>query len=237
MNERNTTEAAALAPAAFEGTHRLGTLMKTQALAIQDGRRWRRRFAAAIALALLVGAGAAILLRKPFVLDAATDAEMHKVEREKNAEEQYLLAVELANEPAWKSVEKYFPKDPVYVPRANQQLARFYEQHDRWADALKLFQKFANYPDVERSYKAFGLAGECVVYSIEKNPQESARAGLELSKISGGLEPAKLDPLLDRQMVAAVGTALRKTKTLLSTAQNAEWDKWLDSHFHDESAQ
>ncbi|HEV2970816.1 MAG TPA: serine/threonine-protein kinase [Pirellulales bacterium] len=233
FDERNTSEAAAFRDSTFYGTRRLGGVMKTQALAIRDDRRWRRRLTLAMVAAFVVGGASAMLLRKPFLLAAsAASSDGRLIDKRNTVTEQYLFAVENGTEAAWKSVGLYFPNDTRYVPRANQQLARYYLQHDRWDDALKLFEQFAKHND-DPPYKAFGLAGECVVYYLEKNQKKSSEKALELSTVAGGLEPAKLESLLDRQMMQAVSYAIRKD--LAADSQSpALWDKWLEQHFHDE---
>jgi serine/threonine-protein kinase len=251
LDERNTTEAAALAPPSLDGGarapagRRLDTLMKTQALAIRDDRRFRRRLAVALAAAFLVGGAAALLLRPAFLLDASAS----RIPRKKSAAEQYLYAREAdptLAEAAWKSVGDYFPKDDEYTPRANQQLARYYLQHDRLDDALEIFDDFAGYDDVDTEYRAFGLAGECVAYFIEarqeKNPakttalrEKSDKSETELAELDPrGLEPDKLvQKLKDQQMVQAIGNVL----VLKKRGQSSDtWSKWLESHFHDEPA-
>jgi tRNA A-37 threonylcarbamoyl transferase component Bud32 len=165
----------------------------------------------------------------------ASETASATIDRKPSSMEQYLYAVQLGTEAGWKSVAAYFPNDKVYVPRAQQQLARYYLQQDRYDEALALFKDFANYDAVESKYKAFGLAGECVVYSLKGNQQGSAAEGLKLSTLAGGLTPDKLDKLLDRQMVELVGHVLRKDPTLNNKQTAAEWSKWQDEHFHDEA--
>jgi serine/threonine-protein kinase len=245
LDERNTTEAAALALPSLDGTRRLDTLMKTQALAIRDDRRFRRRLAVALAAAFLVGGAAALLLRPAFLLDASAS----RIPRKKSAAEQYLYAREAdptLAEAAWKSVEEYF-NDLEYTPRANQQLARYYLQHDRLDDALKIFGDFvADYYDVDTEYWAFGLAGECVVYFLEakqeKNPVKrdeliarSNKSKEDLSRLAPqGLDPDTLvKKLKDQQMVQAIGNVLVSQK---KDETSDAWSKWLESHFHDEPA-
>ena len=60
-----------------------------------------------------------------------------------------------------------FPTTRNISPCAEQQLAELYLQQDNYAAALKIFHDFAHADDVERSYRAFGLAGECVAYSLQ----------------------------------------------------------------------
>ncbi len=250
LDERNTTEAAALAPPTLDGTRRLDTLMKTQALTIRDDRRFRRRLTLALVAAFVVGGAAALLLRPSFLLgNRASASSASGIPKKLTPAEQYLYAREadpIVAEAAWKSVAEYFPEDDEYTPRANQQLARYYLQHDRLDDALKKFEEFWYYDSVETEYRAFGLAGECVVYFIkarqETNPvkradllEESQKREDELAELAGGLTPEKLDRAIkDRQMVQAIGNVLLLQKN--KKTDSGEWSKWLESHFHDEPA-
>ncbi len=236
LDERNTTELTALGHSPLAGTQRLDAAMKTQALAVYKGRRWVRRLAGIVAAGFVLGGAAGLLLRPPFLLNVpASETAGATIEKKSTAQEQYLYAVQVGSEASWNSVVRYFPDNKVYVPRARQQLARFYLQHDRYDEALKLFQEFAKYDDVESKYRAFGLAGQCVVYSLEGKQQESIAKGLELSKLAGGLAPVNLDKLLDRQMVQLVGHVLRKDLIANNQQMSAEWDKWQEQHFHDEA--
>jgi hypothetical protein len=232
---------------------RLDTLMKTQALAIRDDRRFRRRLAVGLAAAFLVGGAAALLLRPSFLLGGrAIASTAGGIPKKATPAEQYLYARQadpVVAEAAWKSVAAYFPDDEEYTPRANQQLARYYLQHDRLDDALKMFEEFSDYDEVEKEYRAFGLAGECVVYFIEArqetNPAKRAdlfdksdKREKELAKLAGNLQPDKLvDLIKDRQMVQAIGNVLVLQKDDPKKKPDSEaWGKWLESHFHDEPA-
>ena len=108
-------------------------------------------------------------------------------------------------------------------------------QQDNYDAALKIFQDFAHADDVERTYRAFGLAGECVAYSLLGKQKESSAASTQLSLLAGGLQPAKLEPLMDRQLVRLVGYAVRKNRQALDKQTTSEWDKWLDTHFHEDT--
>jgi eukaryotic-like serine/threonine-protein kinase len=248
LDERNTIEAAALGHSPLDGTRRLDTLMRTQALAIHDDRRFRRRLALVLAAAFLIGGTSALLLRRSFLLDTrAAAAPSNGIPDKGSPVEQYLYAREAGPElaeAAWNSVADFYPEDDVYTPLAKQQLARYYLERDRYDDALKIYDWFAEDDEVDQ-YRAFGLAGECVVYFVEateeeqKNPAKaavlkakSAKSEADLSKLAGGLEPARLDKLLkDRDMVQAIG----KVQVLHRDPKKSdEWNKWLESHFHDD---
>jgi serine/threonine-protein kinase len=223
-------------PAVSETTQRLSVLMHTQTLAVRRRRHWWQWVAAAAVAAFIVGALGAWLRRQPFLLDApAAETTATTIERRDSALEQYLYAVQLGTEAGWKSVGRYFPNDKKYLPRAQQQLAELYLQQDNFAAALKIFQDFAHADEVERSYRAFGLAGECVAYSLLGKQKESSTASGQLATLAGGLQPAKLEPLMDRQLVRLVGFAVRKNRQALDKQTTSDWDKWLDTHFHDDA--
>ena len=223
LDERNTTEAAAPNQSTLEATRRLDTLMRTQALSIRGERRWRWRIAAAVAVAFVLGGAAARVMRKPLILDtSAAGLGAAAIEQQKAAAEQYLFAVELGTEAAWKSVRQFFPNDNEYTPRADQQLARLYLDNGRYEEALKLFQKFAHNPPLQdNKYKAFGLTGECLAYYSLMQAKETpkslrdkykaniAKAGGELLGLSGGAQCEKLGAMLDRQMARNVSDVLK----------------------------
>ncbi len=246
LDERNTIEAAALNQSTLEATRRLDTLMRTQALSIRGERRWWWRIAAAVAVAFVLGGAAARAMRRPFILDtSAAGLGTAAIEQQKTAAEQYLFAVELGTEAAWKSVRHFFPNDKEYTPRADQQLARLYSNNGRYEEALKLFQQFARNPPLgDPKYKAFGLAGECLAYYSLMQAKETpkalhdeyqhdiAKAGRELLKLCGGSQRDKLGAMLDRQMARDVSEVLKNTNSDDSQA----FEQLRAANFRDESS-
>ena len=119
-------------------------------------------------------------------------------------------------------------------------------QKDKTADALQIFQKFAHFDDAEVHYKAFGLAGECVVYSIMPGREkDSAEKIDELQRLlrrpndppGTWRNPNRLEIALgDPYLVRALGYAMRKETKSVDKQNATEWEKWTDSHFHDEAA-
>jgi eukaryotic-like serine/threonine-protein kinase len=218
-----------------EATRRLGSVMKTQALAVQRRRSWLSWSTGLVVAAFAVGAVAAVLPKQSFLLDVPKGSAP-VVPNQGSAAMQYTYATLLETEAAFKSVAEYYPADKKWVPMAREQLAELYLQKDDNTAALKIFQDFARSDKIEKQYIAFGLAGECVVYSLEHKPEDTAlaaQAALDLEKLAGGLEPDKLERLLDRQMVRLVGTALRKNHKAITDNQKLEWEKWLDAHFNE----
>jgi serine/threonine-protein kinase len=218
-----------------EATRRLSAVMRTQAIAVRRRRSWLGWSAAIVAIAFLLGAAAAVRSKQPFLLDVPNGTV--DVANQGSAAAQYTYATLMETEAAFKSVAAYYHDDKHYVPMADEQLAKLYLRQDNYDAALQLFKKFAGDDKIENRYIAFGLAGECVVYSLQRDQDGFARAAAKLGNLAGGLEPDKLEKLhLDRQMVRLVGTALSKNQKATTTQQSADWDKWLDAHFRDESA-
>ncbi len=223
-------------------TRRLASVMKTQALAAQRRRGWWRWVSLTAVGAFVLGGLGAMLSRGPFLLDVP--AAETAVERKASARDQYLYAYDLASEAGWKSVAEYFPADKKYVPYAEEQLAMFYVQKDQFDAALALFQKLAHADEVEVQRRAFGLAGECVVYSILPGKEkESAEKADELYKHApkqgpaGDSMPARLERVLhDPQMVGLVEDAIKRVHQSLYKQNATEWEEWRKTHFPDEAA-
>jgi hypothetical protein len=184
-------------------------------------------------------------MRKPFILNtSAAGTGAAAIEPQKTAAEQYLFAVELGTEAAWKSVRHYFPEDKEYTPRADQQLARLYSDSGRYEEALKLFQQFAHSPPLgDPKYKAFGLAGECLTYYSLMQAKETpkslrdaykadiAKAGREFLGLKRA-QPDKLGPMLDRQMARNVSDVLKST----NSDESAAFEQWRAANFPEESS-
>ena len=145
-------------------TRQLDDLMKTSALVLKKRDARLRRAAAIASLAFVVGAAAAWVRgrNEPSLLAGAARAET-VVPRQASAREQFFAAsMQLTDVEAWlRSVGRYFPDDPYFTARAEQELARLYWKENRLDEAQPLFDKFA--ARIEEEYRAFGLAGRTLV--------------------------------------------------------------------------
>jgi len=204
-----------------EATQQLDRLMKTEALILRR-TPWLRYAAFGVVAAFLIGGVAAYATRERFLL-TPREASQLRVERKVTAEAQYLLASWSGNtEEAWRAVIDYFPNDKTYTPRAKQQLARLYLQRDDYARALTYFDEFAAYDAVEAEYRAFGLGGRVVVYSVQGQPQESNRVLVDLKP---------LRDRLDRKLAEQVVTAVKKNQAALKLGDADEWEQWFAKKF------
>ena len=202
--------------------------MKTQSLMRAD-RRWILYSAGAMLAALILGAGAAWALREPYLLDVPAEV----VPRQASAEAQYNYARKLPSEAAWQSVEKYFPSDKKFVPLAKRELAMTYllEQDDAEsrAKAMKLFEWFANRPDVERNDQVFGIAGEAIVDSLDHKPTESVKKLQELEKVAGRLDSEQVQRMLGQRMSASLAGVIRRNQQAIGKETADKWEKLLES--------
>ncbi|HEY5315311.1 MAG TPA: protein kinase [Pirellulales bacterium] len=225
-------------------TQQLATLMKTEALAIVRRRRRRGLIAAALVLAFVVGGAGARFLRQPYLL---ADARPPTVPREQSAEAQFFFAqLQSTDRDAWlKSVAEYFPQASFYVARSRQELALYDLQQNRLPDALERFRVLAatplSQPELRgrrgptpgsgtstltaRNLRAFGLAGESIVLTLEGHHAQSARLLAELAPLR-----SDLDPRLGRLMLYP----LAANRRVLDEKLAKEWDDWTRRLPHDE---
>ena len=203
------------ADARAAATARLGALMKTTALQTpRRGQNWW--WAAGVAAAFFVGLGIARVVNQPLIEPSPPNAL--DVERKANAEAQYVYALMVDTEAAWKSVAAYHPDDRLNGLRAQQQLARLYLDDDDFPRAMTVFTDFANQPDTEKQFRAFGLAGQALVLALEGRHEESA------AKL-GDLWPLRQS--LDPQMRNLMTYVLRKNHKALAGPVTDQWAKFL----------
>jgi tRNA A-37 threonylcarbamoyl transferase component Bud32 len=197
-------------------TQQLAAVMKTTALATHRRRRYRLAIAAGLALAFAGGGAAAWLVREPSLL---AGAEAATIPKQNSAQGQFIAAqMQLVDREAWlKSVAEYFPRDAFYVARATQELARLYLQQNRLEEGLKLFRQLAAADESEAEQRAYGLAGEAVVLTMQGNYQRAAQVLAELGPLR-----SKLDP----RMSQLVLYPLSVNRRALGQQSAHEWDEW-----------
>ncbi|MCC7087248.1 MAG: serine/threonine protein kinase [Pirellulales bacterium] len=232
MDEVNGTEIASLLALRGEATQRLQNLMKTQSLATR-GKRRRMGYAAALVIgAMLLGAGAAWATRERYLLDVPA-AELPKVAVQKTAEEQYYLAEYSNTLAAWNAVVENFPTETRWVWRAKEELVKIFLPTDMKL-AKPLLDELAEATDSSRQwenqFRAFSAAGLAFYYAFsrEKNPEQSAKQLDQLRSLAGGLNPSKVQRVLeDRQMEQLVYAVIQLNRQ--TTDENKkDWDNWLN---------
>jgi serine/threonine protein kinase len=203
--------------ARVEATRRLETLMQQSAQLQRSTASHRWRWVAALIVAFLIGLVAANRLRERRLL-APLPPGVLNVDRKSTAEAQYIYALMVDTEDAWKSVSAYFPNDRVWGLRAKQQLARLYLQDDDYERAMTIFREFADQPDVEQQFRAFGLAGEAAVLAFQQDYRHSADKLAELWPHRQSLDP---------QMKNLIAYVLRRNQKALATPNTDNWRKFL----------
>jgi tetratricopeptide (TPR) repeat protein len=201
-------------------TQRLQTaLLRQETIAARSGTR-RKLMVAAAATAAAIAAGALLAwwTHEPFALAGADGTRTH-VEKQATAMEQHLYASTLNTEEGWLSVREYFPNEPFYIRLADQQLARLYLHQGDYARARRIFQQFADMDESEESFRAFGLAGLCVVNSFEDHPHQSAEA---LNQLFG------LRRHLDPQMRQLVQLAVQRNREKFNPREVQAWQEWFE---------
>ena len=138
-------------------------------------------YAAGCLLLALLAATLGWWLRPGNPLEAAPadpDPPRHTVDR------QYAMAsvVEPDNEDAWRAVIDHFD-DPLYEPKAQEQLAQLYLRQLRLDEAEKLFEKLAGH--TEARFQATGFAGQAVIANLRGDYSQSQNL------IEGRLKPLR----------------------------------------------
>ncbi len=214
---------AAAAPTAdprLEVTRQLAAVMK--AGGGENGRRRPWLAAVCLAAALAASGGIAWLVRqKPLLV--ASDSGHVQIPRQSTALRQYFCASQIGAEEAWRSVIEYFPEKKAVVRRAKQQLARIALRQRNDAQAMALFDALAADPDEDKELRAFGLAGEVGLLTLQGKYQESAKVLDELLPIR--------DELRDEPMRKMLDYAIKENRDKLGPQSRAQWDKWLQSEF------
>jgi hypothetical protein len=222
LDEWSVAETTALRGSRTEIVSRLDTLMKTSALTVPK-RRWGRWVATAIA-ALAVGAAVGWSMRPPSLLDQP--AAPSKIERQASAKEQWALAWSQwfenpkKSEAAWRAVIEYFPENAenlVSIRRAEQQLARLYLQQERIDEARQVFEKFTKLDEVEeREFRAFGVAGSCLLAAYGGDVEEVGKRLGELIRLK------TLDEEMRRRLQETLPPMLQKAG---ATEQLRLWEE------------
>ena len=199
-------------------TARLGSLMKTEAMAIPRRPRWWL-WATVVVLGFFVGGFLGWLFRENHLLAGATP---HKtaIPKKESVEQQFYLAMQLNSERGWRSVLEHYPEKEYYVRRASQQLSRYYLRHGEYEESLKLFDELANLPDTEPDFRAFGLTGQTIIHLFH-NRFDRASATLEdLGPIYGQLS--------DSQLQATLLSLLKTNQGQMTAEARTVYQKMLD---------
>lgn len=138
------------------------------------------------------------------------------VPRKKSAAEQYAYAASLLDdEAAWKAVIDDFPDAGLEGRHAQEQLAMIYLRQRRFDEARAIFDEFAGLGDSEPAWRAFGLAGQVIVYSLLDDPTQSQR-------VWNDLKPLYVKHL-DQRMKELVADTVQKNVKRLNIRIDKQW--------------
>jgi len=213
LEELSPQERAALATIGAATEH-LATVMKSASMPIVGRRFYGLLFVCTI-VAFAAGGLLAYETRRPLLAPAAGQTTIPKL---RTAEDQFTFAPnDPATREAWlKSIERYFPNDRQFVPRAQQELALYYVLQNREGDALRQFELLAAHPEPQQ--EAFGLAGASYIWA-KRGAYDKAREAL-----------TKLSPLLDNLAERRVSVLAEKAISIVKEhggqEKAAEWDEF-----------
>ena len=187
-------------------TQQFDRLMKTQTMRQRPKRRYRWGLLALAGTFLLGLVLARFAVIEPYLLaDAKSNPPDFK--RYPTVAQQWYYASKYGTESAWKSIEKYYAENGYYVDRANQQLAILYLKEGNYEEAMDIFEKFTYRGESDRELRAFGLAGQSVVYSYKGEYDKS-------NKIIDQFLPQFIEnlnsPQMDRYLQEAIKRNLSK---------------------------
>ncbi|HLJ11876.1 MAG TPA: protein kinase [Planctomycetaceae bacterium] len=205
-----------------------------------------------LALVLLVAsasAGIGWATRVPNPLSAPLP--MGGVPRKTSAASQYFYALTLKNDiPAWQAVVDYFPgpEDRLFRYYAEQQLATLLLAKSRYDEAQEIFDRFAQFGESERQWRAFGLAGQAILLNLRgeykrsqqvldslQSPVRSAGPDASDQRDSAHRQVVLFD-LLDDKMRAAVAKTIHRNLEKINQEMSQEWDEIFKRHEQQDAA-
>ncbi len=213
-------------PTQLDATQRLDSLMKTVELATP--RRTRRTaWAAALLAAFVIGSalGLAVTTR-PTLLAGGAD-QILAVPPKGSVVAQWLYASSLGTEDGWKSIRHYYGDNVYWCRRADQKLALLYLQQKRFGEAMAILEAMAELSDAEPEFRAFGLAGQCGVYTLRKEYERAASVLDDLRPIRNELQ--------DEQMRQLLWRAVRQLMAHTNQQTTREFEAFLNEEFSDSS--
>jgi serine/threonine-protein kinase len=237
LDEFDTVEMASLATRG-EATQRLQTLMSVESRSSKK-YQWIGYIAAPILAALLLGGGVSWALREPYLLNVPS-SKVPQIPKFETAQLQFEYAARMDPRiESWKAVIDNFKNDQRYTPQAKRELAKSYLQSDSKAyraQAMRLFTELADQSsDIEKENRAFGVAGQSIVYSLENKPEESAQKLAEFFKIAGNWDSGQASRFIGPDMAQTLGHVVQRNRKAIGDAKANELENWLQQHFADEA--
>ncbi len=199
IDQWSSGEMVTLAETRLEATQKLAAVMKTAAVRSRPPKAPPLWMAALVLAGLATGILAAVVLAPKPLLEISPD-RIPKVEQKDSAQEQYRHAYWLGTERAWKAVAEHFPpeKNPqnlLYARYAQQRLAELYLREDELDRAMEIFSQLASLEATEVQFRAFGLAGQAIVYARRGDEVQMRRMLAALDPVADHLDQAMRERL------------------------------------------
>jgi serine/threonine-protein kinase len=193
--------------------HRLDTLMKTSML-----RRTRRRrtwlWALAGMAAFALGGAYAWTHRPPSLLIGAQTEDVPRLD---TAAQQSMYASLVKTVEGWKAVLVNYPNDRYYANEARREIGMLYLHEGAEDKALEQFDELARLRDnTDAEFRAFGLAGQAVVLSLQ---QEHAKSNGKIAELVPLMEK------LDQRMLQMLRDVMRENDRVLKRQTDEQWEK------------
>ena len=182
----------------------LNQLMRAAAAVRRKRQLLWLKWLGAMAAALLLGVSVAWATRPEYLLKGSLQP-IPKIAKKDSPSAQYFYALQAKTEEAWQAVVDYFPepKHEYFRQLAEKELALIYVTQPHAEDqALVLFDRLAGLSESDLELRAFGIAGQAVVYTLQQNYKTSRQKLADLLPLlrdrAPGQHGAQLDPRMER---------------------------------------
>ena len=187
-------------------------------------RRW---VLGAAVLSAVLGILAAALTRPRSIL---ADAEEPLIPKRETAWGQLYHARRTETPRAWEAVWEYFPDDAYAMSLAKKGLARHYLETGDFRKALPHLEDLANLGETETNFRAFGLAGKCIVLSLLGRSKEAMDSFALLTPEMTD----RLDPPVRRMLLAVVSRHHAEMREKMRGRTREIFDRLKDAGGEDE---
>lgn len=199
-------------------TRQLDRLMKSVPTAAGRVFRPWPWILAVVACFFIGGVAGRVGTQKPRLLDDAR-AALPAIPDQGSALAQAFYATQVNTPEAWQSVIDRYGQNEYLRRRAQQHLSRLYLLEGDYARAMEIYDQFVQLdPRTEPQLYAFGLAGQCCVFTLQGRYEDSARVLEQLWPYRNQLD----EPLLRE-----IRHAVERTRRERDVAATQRMENWL----------
>jgi hypothetical protein len=191
-------------------------LMKTSMLRRAKRQRTWMWIVAGVA-AFAVGGAIAWTTRPASLLAGAAEVET-PVQRYPTASAQAFYASLVKTVEGWKAVLQHYPNDRYFANEAHRELGMLYLQQGAYDRALEQFDELARLRDnTDAEFRAFGLAGQAVVLSLQG---EHLKSNVKIADLL-----PLMDKLIDQRMLQLVRDVARENNLILKRQTDEQLER------------